>query len=262
MFAKPDFDNLLDMSGKVAIVTGGSRGIGQSIAQGFAARGASVAVHYHRNRDAAEETLRTLPGGPHHLLAANLADPEATRDLVSRAVEACGRIDVLANNAGVFTEHSPRRVGLDEWDEAWEHTLGVNLVAPARLMFLVARHMKEHGGGRIVNVSSRGAFRGEPDAPAYGASKAGLNAASQSLAKAFGPDGIQVFVVAPGWVETDMAASHLSDERGAAIRNETALGRVATPEEVARIVVFLGTEGPESMTGCVIDVNGASYLRT
>ena len=122
--------------------------------------------------------------------------------------------------------------------------------------------MKEHNGGRIVNVSSRGAFRGEPDAPAYGASKAGLNALGQSLAKALGGEGIFVFTVAPGFVETKMAQPGLSGPKGDFIRNESPLGRVAKPEEVARTVAFLAADGSEFLTGCVVDVNGASYLRT
>jgi 3-oxoacyl-[acyl-carrier protein] reductase len=118
------------------------------------------------------------------------------------------------------------------------------------------------GGGRIVNVSSRGAFRGEPDHPAYGASKAGLNSLGQSMARALGRHGIYVTTVAPGYVETDMAAPFLEGPRGDAIRAQSPLGRVATPEEVARVVVFLATPGAESTTGAVVDVNGASYLRT
>jgi NAD(P)-dependent dehydrogenase (short-subunit alcohol dehydrogenase family) len=122
--------------------------------------------------------------------------------------------------------------------------------------------MIKNGGGRIVNVSSRGAFRGEPESPAYGASKAGLNAMSQSLAKKLAKHNIFVGVVAPGFVETDMAAELLTGPEGDGIRNQSPLGRVARPEEVARAVLFLAAEGSEFMTGAIIDVNGASYLRT
>jgi len=122
--------------------------------------------------------------------------------------------------------------------------------------------MMEAGGGRIVNVSSRGAFRGEPESPAYGASKAGLNALSQSLAQKLAPHNIFVGVVAPGFVETDMAAAHLEGERGQAIRAQSPLNRVAKPEEVAHVVLFLASEGAEFTTGTIIDVNGASYLRS
>ena len=250
------------MSSRVVLVTGASRGIGRAIAEGFARRGDRVVVHYAHRAEAAEETIRSLPGGPHHVVAANLADPDAAPDLMTRVVESAGRLDVLVNNAGIFELHPPAEADLATWESAWERTLQVNLTAPAHLMYLASRHLKENGGGRIVNVSSRGAFRGEPDAPAYGASKAGLNAVSQSMAKAMGGSGVLVFVVAPGWVDTDMAGSHLEGAGGDGIRNETAIGRVATADEVADVVVFLGTDAPASMTGCVVDVNGASYLRT
>jgi NAD(P)-dependent dehydrogenase (short-subunit alcohol dehydrogenase family) len=118
------------------------------------------------------------------------------------------------------------------------------------------------GRGRIVNISSRGAFRGEPDAPAYGASKAGLNALSQSLAKALAPNAILVYCIAPGWVETEMAAGHLNGPDGRAILEQHPLGRVSRPEEVAQASVYCALDAPAAMTGCIIDVNGASYLRT
>ena len=122
--------------------------------------------------------------------------------------------------------------------------------------------MIEKGGGKIINVTSRGAFRGEPDAPAYGASKAGQNALSQSLAKALAPHNIYVYAVAPGWVKTDMAKEALASLEGDAIRNQSPMGRVATPDEVAKAVVFLSSEGTDYLTGCIVDINGASYLRT
>jgi 3-oxoacyl-[acyl-carrier protein] reductase len=150
----------------------------------------------------------------------------------------------------------------DEWQEIWRRTLDTNLVGPANLVHAVVPHMVASGGGRIINITSRGAFRGEPSHPAYGASKAGLNSFSQSLAKELGPHNIFVTAIAPGYVETDMAAPYLNGPRGQEIRGETAIGRIATADEVARLAVFLATPGTESMTGGVIDINGASYLRT
>jgi NAD(P)-dependent dehydrogenase (short-subunit alcohol dehydrogenase family) len=129
-------------------------------------------------------------------------------------------------------------------------------------MYCAAQHMIGQGNGRIVNISSRGAFRGEPDAPAYGASKAGLNSMSQSLAKYLAPYNIFVGVVAPGFVETDMAQETLAGPEGDDIRNQSPFKRVAKPEEVAYATLFLASEGAEFMTGAIIDVNGASYLRT
>ena len=135
-------------------------------------------------------------------------------------------------------------------------------MGPANICYFAARHMMESGGGRIVNISSRGAFRGEPDAPAYGASKAGVNALSQSLAVALAPHNIFIGVVAPGFVETDMVTDMLASPDGDAIRAQSPLGRVARPEEVANAVLFLASTGAEFTTGTIIDVNGASYLRS
>jgi NAD(P)-dependent dehydrogenase (short-subunit alcohol dehydrogenase family) len=252
----------LDFRGKVVLVTGASRGIGREIALQFADSGARVAVNYRRNQAAAEQTLADLAGDGHILLQGDVSDPDAVRSMTDAAVRKMDRIDVLVNNAGIAIDHPPAEVAYDPWQDAWQATLATNLVGPANLSFCVARHMMEHDGGRIVNISSRGAFRGEPDHPAYAASKAGLNAMSQSLAKALAPHGIFCFVVAPGFVETDMAAKTLAGPKGDAIRNQSPLGRVAVPRDVARTVVFLASEGSEFLTGCIVDVNGASYLRT
>jgi NAD(P)-dependent dehydrogenase (short-subunit alcohol dehydrogenase family) len=148
------------------------------------------------------------------------------------------------------------------WREAWEWTLAANLQGPANLSHLAARAMASASGGRIINISSRGAFRGEPEAPAYAASKAGLNALSQSLAKALAPSGVLVFCIAPGWVDTAMAAESLLGPKGGEILAQHPLGRVATAGEVARTAVFCALDAPAAMTGSIIDVNGASYLRT
>lgn len=252
----------LDFSGQNVLVTGASRGVGRAIAQAFAEHGAGVIVHYGSNRSAAEATLASLGDGPHHLLAADLRNPAAVQTLVADAASKVGRVDVLVNNAGVYEDHPVSSVTYEEWQASWSRVLGANLLGPANLSYCVAQHMREHGGGRIVNITSRGAFRGEPSAPAYGASKAGLNALGQSLAKALGNEGIFVFTVAPGFIETDMAAEMLAGPRGDFLRGESPLGRVAKPEEVAWTVLFLAAPGSEFLTGCIVDVNGASYLRS
>ena len=252
----------MDFSDKSVIVTGASRGIGRTIAQQFAGRGARVVVHYNQNRQAAEETLSSMEGGPHTIGQANLADSQACKQFVESSVEKTGKIDILVNNAGIYELHPLSDLSYDKWLDIWNRTIGTNLMGSANLSFLVAQHMIDKGGGKIVNVSSRGAFRGEPEAPAYGASKAGMNAMSQSMAKALAPHNIFVYVVAPGWVRTDMAAPYLDSPEGNAIRNQSPLGRVAKTEEIARTVLFLASEGSDYLTGCVVDINGASYLRT
>jgi len=251
-----------DLEGKVVLVTGGSRGIGRAVAEAFATRGATVVVQFRADRRAADDTLAALAGHGHLALPADVADPEQARSLAGRVVAELGRVDVLVNNAGIYEQHPILETSYEDWQRIWRRTLDVNLVGPANLLHAVVPHMAAAGGGRIVNVSSRGAFRGEPDHPAYGASKAGLNSLGQSMALALGRHGIYVTTVAPGFVETDMAAPFLEGPGGEAIRAQSPLNRAATAEEVAKVVVFLATPGAESTTGAVVDVNGASYLRT
>jgi NAD(P)-dependent dehydrogenase (short-subunit alcohol dehydrogenase family) len=219
-------------------------------------------VHCHANRRAAEEVAASLPGSGHAVFAADMADPAAIAQLWNAVTAHFGRIDVIVNNAAAHSEHPPLSTDYESWREAWQRILATNLSGPADLCYLAARSMAAAGGGRIVNVSSRGAFRGEPDAPAYGASKAGLNSLSQSLAKALAPHGVHVFALAPGWVETDMAAPLLAGTGGNEIRAQHPLGRLTRPDEVARAAVFCALDAPAAMTGAVLDINGASYLRT
>jgi 3-oxoacyl-[acyl-carrier protein] reductase len=246
--------------GRAILVTGASRGIGAAVARAFAAGGERVAVHYGASRDRAEEVLASLAGDGHVLVGADLADPDAVRRMVDAAADGLGGLGVLVNNAGVFEHHPITETTYEQWQRGWQDTLGVNLVGAANVTWCAVQHMVA-GGGHIVNVASRGAFRGEPKAPAYGASKAGVIAFGQSLARALGPHGIAVTSVAPGFTETDMAAEDLVGEKGDARRAESPLGRVATPEEVAAAVVFLASPEATMASGTVIDVNGASYLR-
>lgn len=253
---------MMDFYGKAVLITGASRGIGREIARQFADRGARVAIHFNSNAAAAQETLESLSGADHLLVQADLNSADAAKKMVDASVDGLGQIDILVNNAGIYLDHPLADVDYTTWQAAWAETLGANLIGAANVSYCAAHHMMAHGGGRIVNVSSRGAFRGEPTAPAYGASKAGMNAMSQSLARYLAPFGIFVGVVAPGFVQTDMARDHLQGESGDAIRAQSPLNRVATPAEVAYAVLFLASEGAEFMTGAIIDVNGASYLRT
>lgn len=251
-----------NFEGKVVLITGAAQGIGRVVAQQFAAAGARVALHYNTNRVQAEKTLALLECGAHSLIQADITDPDQARQLVETVVREQDRLDILVNNAAIFEAHPIAKVSYEDWQASWRRTLGTNLIGAANVSFCAAQHMMKQGGGRIVNVSSRGAFRGEPDAPAYGASKAGLNAMSQSLAQALAPHNIFVYVVAPGFVETERVAHRLDGAEGDGIRNQSPLNRVAKPEEVARTVLFLASEGTDFLTGCIVDVNGASYLRS
>ncbi|HEV2111433.1 MAG TPA: SDR family oxidoreductase [Gammaproteobacteria bacterium] len=252
----------MDFHGQTVLITGAARGIGRATALAFAASGARVALHYRSSRAAAEQTLGALPGKGHRGFAADLTDPAACERLIAEVAGHFGGLQVLVNNAAIYEVRPLASSDYAAWQDTWGRTLASNLMAPANLCFLAARLMRGQGGGKIINISSRGAFRGEPDAVAYGASKAGLNQLSQSLAWALAPHNIFVGVVAPGFVHTDMAAELLDGPQGEAIKKQSPLGRVATPEEVAQAVVRLAADGMLAATGCILDVNGASYLRT
>jgi len=248
------------MSGRAVLITGASRGIGRAIATEFAAAGDRVAVHHRDSAELAGDLVAGLPGSGHAVVRADLADPDAVRAMVDRAAELLGGLDILVNNAGVFTPHPITDVSYEQWQQQWQATLGVNLIGAANVTWCAVQHMTGRGG-RIINVSSRGAFRGEPNSPAYGASKAGLNALSQSLARALAPHGIAVTAVAPGFVATDMTNDHLKPPRGDEIRAQSPFGRVAEPREIAAAVFYLASDQAEWASGAILDLNGASYLR-
>jgi 3-oxoacyl-[acyl-carrier protein] reductase len=240
------------------LVTGASGGIGRAIALTLATRGVRVGVHYNADRAAAEGTWRALAGSGHALIGADLSDAAVIEPFWQEVIRVFGTVDAVVNNAGIYTQHPPVTADYEEWNEVVQRTLATNFFGPARLSFFAARTMAQRGSGRIVNISSRAAFRGEPSAPAYAASKAALNAFGQSFAKAFASKGVQIFTVAPGWVDTERVAAQVQDP---AVLADQPLGRVATPDEVAQVVAFCVLEAPISLTGAVLDVNGASYLR-
>ncbi|MEZ4995536.1 MAG: SDR family oxidoreductase [Saprospiraceae bacterium] len=252
----------MDFTEKTVLITGGSRGIGRATAQAFAGSGARVAINFRSDHDAARETIESLAGEGHFAVRADLSHAQAVEQMFKVVIGEFGRLDILINNAGIFKLHPITEVSYDEWQQVWRDTLDTNLIGAANACYCAAQHMIEAGGGRIINVSSRGAFRGEPTQPAYGASKAAMNAMGQSLAQALAPHNIFVGTVAPGFVETDMAKDWLEGTEGEQIRKQSPLHRVARPEEVARGILFLASEGTEFMTGAILDINGASYLRS
>ena len=255
-------------------------------------------MHCRDGVAAAEAVRDSLPGQGHAIVRADLTDPEAVRAMVDDAAGQLGGLDVLVNNAGVYGGLPVLGTSYEEWQAAWQATLGVNLTGAANVTWCAVRHMVADGagladgagqaesagraesagqadgagradgagagrarGGRIVNVGSRGAYRGEPAHPAYGASKAGLHAFGQSLAVALAPYGITVASVAPGYVATDMTAEELATQAGDVIRAQSPFNRVATPREVAAAVVYLASPESAWSSGAVLDLNGASYLR-
>jgi NAD(P)-dependent dehydrogenase (short-subunit alcohol dehydrogenase family) len=252
----------MEFTGKVVLVTGAAQGIGRAIALAFAAHGGRIALHFHQNAEEAEKTFASLKGGSHRLFQADITNPDEARKLIDSVARDFGHLSILVNNAAIYEDHPIADVSYEDWQKSWRRTIDTNLVGPSNVTFCAARQMIKQGGGRIINISSRGAFRGEPTAPAYGASKAGLNAMSQSLAQALAPHNIFVYVVAPGFVETERVAAKVQGAAGEAIRNQSPLKRVARPDEVARAVLFLASEGTDFLTGSIVDVNGASYLRS
>lgn len=251
----------MNFTGKYALVTGASRGIGRRIAQRLAANGARVGIHYHRNESAANETLQSLSGSGHIIVQADMVDADQVRTMVDEAAAWLGGLHILINNAGIYTEHPVLTADYTDWQQQWQAIINTNLIGAANAIYCAVKHMPAKGGA-IVNVSSRGAFRGEAASPAYGASKAGMNSMGQSLAIALAPRNIHVITVAPGWVETDMATEHLNGPSGDAIRNQSPFGRVANVDDIANAVLFAATDEAKFMSGAILDVNGASYLRT
>ncbi len=249
------------------LVTGASRGIGRAIATTFAEGGDRVAVQYAGRRADAEETLRRLPGSGHTLLQGDLGEPGTGERIAAEAVAALGGVDVLINNAAVApaedTRHPVADIPLAGWQRIWRRMLDVNVLGAAEVTWAVARHLIDRGAsGSIVNVGSRGAFCGEPDFPAYGASKAALHAFGQSMALALAPHDIAVTSVAPGFVATERQTAKLTGPDGDRIREQSPFGRVGTPEEIAAAVRFLASPAAAWASGTIVDLNGASYLRS
>lgn len=228
------------------LVTGSSRGIGAAIADALSLPDIAVIGH------------GTASG-----IAADFTDPAAPANLWASALAASGGgIDVLINNAGIF-EANPIDRDAEGWADAWARTMQVNLAASAALCRLAVLHWRAAGrGGRIVNIASRAAYRGDsPDHWHYAASKAGMVAMTKTIARGYARDGILAFAICPGFTMTGMADDYLASRGGDKLLADIPLGRVADPAEVAAAARFCALEAPASMTGAVIDVNGASYVR-
>jgi 3-oxoacyl-[acyl-carrier protein] reductase len=246
--------------GRVAIVTGASRGIGRAIATALAEAGLRLVLSYRDRGREADELVKALAarGGQARAVQADVADPEASPALVGAALDAYGQLDVLVNNAGV---HLPNVPVAEVPPHEWERILRVNVTGPFLLIQAVLPHMRARGSGHIVNLSSNVTHRFPARSAPYTVSKSALEALTRVLAKEEGPHGIRVNAVAPGPIETDMLAESfvaMGPERTGAFVRSLALGRTGRPEEIAGVVRFLVSDAASYLTGQVIYVNGGS----
>ena len=249
----------IDLTGNTILVTGASRGIGRAIATELAQAGGRVALHYHHHQQAAR-TLAIRLGGEARAFQADLADPEACGRLWEEVTREFGGVDVLINNAGIAIE-SPLADSEASWLASWEATQRVNLTAAAQLSRRALLHFQEGGGGRIIFIASRAAFRGDtPEYLAYAASKGGMVALARSIARGYGRAGVKAFVVAPGFVRTDMAQDFIDRYGEGIARDDLALSEPTRPEHVAPLVALLASGLADHATGGTFDVNAGSYV--
>jgi NAD(P)-dependent dehydrogenase (short-subunit alcohol dehydrogenase family) len=238
------------MTRLTALVTGSSRGIGAAIRTALSARGIKVIGHATKAMDA-------------DTIGADLTDPTAAGRIWEAALErGNGRIDLLINNAGQF-QANPIGLSDIEWLDNWEDALRINLTAAAELSRFAVRHWLEgERTGRIVHIASRAAYRGDsPDHWHYAAAKAGMIGLHKTIARQYAAKGIMSYAICPGFTDTAMAGDYLASRGGPGLLADIPLGRVATPEEIATMAVFCALDAPESMTGAVLDANGASFVR-
>ncbi|OMH37086.1 SDR family NAD(P)-dependent oxidoreductase [Tersicoccus sp. Bi-70] len=250
-----------------ALVTGASGGIGRATCVALAERGHRIAVHWAVNDAGARQTLASLAGAGHVLVRGDLTEPGAAERIVSEAIAALGPLGVLVNNAAIATgpenRHHPAESDFSAWSAAFAGMIDVNLRAAADVSYWFARSAIDGGhAASVVNVGSRGAFRGEPEHPAYAATKAALHALGQSLAVALAPHRISVTSVAPGFTATERTADRLAGAAGDAIAGQSPFGRVARAEEIAHAIAQLADPASAWASGTILDLNGASYLRS
>jgi NAD(P)-dependent dehydrogenase (short-subunit alcohol dehydrogenase family) len=249
----------IDLSNTSVLVTGASRGIGAAIARRMGGAGARIAIHY-RDQSERATALAGQIGASAETFQADLSAPEECVALWNKVVARFGRIDTLVNNAGIAIS-SPLDGATQDWLAGWDSTMAVNLRAPSLLCRLAIEHFQQKGGGRIINISSRAAFRGDqPSYLAYAASKGGLVALTRSIARGFGKAGILAFNVAPGFTRTEMAQDFLDQYGEDYATHDIALQRLTEPEDIAPFVVFLASGLGDHATGCTIDVNAGSYV--
>lgn len=249
----------INLKNKNVIVTGASRGIGKAIATLIVKCGGNVALQYNRNKNRAETVKKAL-GPKAKLYQCDFSNGLEVGSFFNKVVKDFGRVDVLINNAGIAIKSDPEKNDTD-WIDDWLLTLDVNLNAAGLLCKKAIKHFRKDGGGIIINIASRAAFRGDTkDYMAYAASKGGMVALTRSIARAYGKEGIKAFVVAPGFVRTEMAKDFIDAYGEDYAISDIALNRMTEPEDVARIVAFLASGLADHATGGTFDVNAGSYV--
>ncbi|MFT6881821.1 MAG: 3-oxoacyl-[acyl-carrier protein] reductase [Marinoscillum sp.] len=250
----------INLSGLNILVTGASRGIGKAVATKLAEAGATIAIHYNKNVREAENLAHIL-GNESKAFQADLSKPDEASKLFDRVTLEMGSIEILINNAGVALP-SPITGSEDEWQQAWDETIMVNLTSPAILCRkAVAYFLNRKASGRIINISSRAAFKGDQaEFLAYAASKAGLVSLTKSIARAYGKDGIKAFVIAPGFVRTDMAKEFMDLYGEEHAKSDVALERLTEPKDLAPLITFIASGMADHSTGSTFDINAGSYM--
>lgn len=249
----------LDLTGKVALVTGASRGIGRETAVRLAEAGARVAVNYSRSEAAAQEVVREIGSERAFAVRADVGNPDDVKAMIDAVAGRWQRLDVLVNNAAIFDGNRFEDGDYAAWQRGWERTFAVNVFGAANAAYLAMHVMRRNGGGKIINVSSRAAFRGETEFADYGASKAALVNLTRSIARACAKDGIVASCVAPGFILTEMAKAELEAHYDDIV-GQIPLRRVGTVADVAACILFLASPMADYLNGVTIDINGGSWF--
>ncbi len=248
----------LDLTGRVALITGASRGIGRETAVRMALAGASVVVNYFRGENEAREVVARIGEGA-VAIKADVADPKAVESMIGETVRSFGRLDILVNNAATFDLNPFDGGDYDAWQRGWQRTFDLNVFGAANAAFLAMRAMRANGGGKIINVASRAAFRGETEFADYGASKAALVNLTRSIARGCAKDNIVSSCVAPGFIDTEMARSEIAAHHDEIVA-QIPLRRVGSVGDVAGVILFLASAMGDYLNGVTIDVNGGSWF--
>jgi 3-oxoacyl-[acyl-carrier protein] reductase len=251
--------NVLDLTNKTVLITGASRGIGRETALQMAEAGALLGLNYNQSVDAIRSLVAEIGDDRCLAIRADLSDPLETEAMIDAMVRRFGRIDVLVNNAAIFDLNRFEGDDYDAWQRGWQRTFQVNVFGAANAAYLAMRTMRSHGGGKIISVASRAAFRGETEFADYGSSKAALVNLTRSIARACAKDNIVASCVAPGFIETEMAHAELAAHRQE-IEGQIPLRRVGTPADVAAAILFLASPQADYLNGVTIDINGGSWF--